>query len=242
MRGTSIFATRPPALLVWTKPRKGYASISMVNLAFAGYGAGNLPVPGRASSFLTVAAPFLPFDGMNEKGVAMALLAVPKADPPKLPGRVSLNTTTAIRLVLDKAASVDEALALLGRYNLYFSGKVECHYLIADRSGKAVVVEFQDGKMEVVPQTKSYAIATNFIMLPGRILGEGGDEFVRYDRLDALLRASGGVIAEGDAMRALDSVHSAKYTQWSVVYNLKTGRASICMEGRYGKVYSYALR
>ena len=168
-KGEAIYARNfdfryAPALLVRTRPREGYASISMVNLAFAGYGAGKLPVPGRASSFLTVAAPFLPFDGMNEKGVAMALLAVPKADPPRLPGRVTLNTTTAIRLVLDKAATVDEALALLGRYDLYFSGKVECHYLIADRSGKAVVVEFQDGKMETVPQTKSYAIATNFIM------------------------------------------------------------------------------
>lgn len=35
----------------------------------------------------------------------------------------SLNsiTTTTIRLILDKAASVDEAIQLLNNYNIYFS-------------------------------------------------------------------------------------------------------------------------
>ena len=63
--------------------------------------------------FLTLAAPFLPFDGMNEKGLAIALLAVPEAEAPYNPDKIMLNTTTAIRLVLDKAANVEEAIELL---------------------------------------------------------------------------------------------------------------------------------
>ena len=86
-----------------------------------------------------IASPFLPFDGMNEKGVAIALLAVPEAEPPYDSNKITLNTTTAIRLVLDYAATVEEAVELLRNYNIYFSGDVECHYLIADASGQSVI-------------------------------------------------------------------------------------------------------
>ncbi len=35
-------------------------------------------------------------------------------------------------LVLDKAATVEEAIELLKQYNIYFSGDTGCYYLIAD--------------------------------------------------------------------------------------------------------------
>jgi len=113
-----------PSLQVFTTPADGYASVSTVNLSFAGYGKGNLPEKMNPDSFLTLAAPYLPFDGMNEKGVAIALLAVPEADAPHSPDKVTLNTTTMIRLVLDKAATVDEAVELMKKYTIYFSGGI----------------------------------------------------------------------------------------------------------------------
>ncbi len=102
-----------PSLLVYTEPSNGYRSISTVNLSYADYTDGYLPQRLTLSSFLTLAAPYLPFDGMNEQGVSMALLAVPFSEPPQKTDQFTLNTTTAIRLVLDKAASVDEGVALL---------------------------------------------------------------------------------------------------------------------------------
>lgn len=108
-----------PSLQVFTKPKDGYASVSTVNLAFAGYTADNLPDGMRVQSFLTLAAPFLPFDGMNEKGLAIALLAVPEANPGYDKNKITLNTTTAIRLVLDYAKTVEEAVALLKNYNIF---------------------------------------------------------------------------------------------------------------------------
>ncbi len=114
-QGQRIFARNfdfdpAPALLLKTDPDDGYSSLGIVNLAFAGYGGDYLPTPYTFSNFLTLAAPYLPFDGMNEKGVAMALLAVPHAEPPVSGDKIMLNTTTMIRLVLDRAASVEEAL------------------------------------------------------------------------------------------------------------------------------------
>ena len=57
-----------PSLQLFTDPKDGYTSVSTVNLSFAGYDEKHLPNGMSMSSFLTLAAPFLPFDGMNEKG------------------------------------------------------------------------------------------------------------------------------------------------------------------------------
>ena len=118
-----------PSMQLFTKPKNGYASVSTVNLAFAGYSKDNLLDGMNFDSFLTLAGPYLPFDGMNEKGLTMALLAVPEAHPAVDDTKVTLNTTTSIRLVLDKAATVEEAIDLLKQYNIYFSGDVDCHYI-----------------------------------------------------------------------------------------------------------------
>lgn len=45
-----------PSLVLETKPKDGYASISTVNLAFAEYGKTNLPKPWTIRSLLTLAA------------------------------------------------------------------------------------------------------------------------------------------------------------------------------------------
>ncbi len=244
--GERIFARNfdfdfAPAMLLKTTPSDGYASISIVNLAFAGYDRDFLPDSGLFDRFLTLAAPFLPFDGMNEKGVVIALLAVPHAEPPDQPGRVKLNTTTAIRMILDHAASVEEALALLDDYNLYFSGDVECHYLISDRAGDSAVAEFLEGEIKITTPDKNHQIATNFIQYQGRNEGEGGTEFERYATIERALLSSGGVIDETAAMQLLSDASIPGRTQWSVVYNQSTGQVTICMGEQYGQVYSYQL-
>ncbi len=231
-----------PALVVTTKPQNGYASVSTVNLSFAGYGEGNLPTPGSFNSFLTLAAPYLPFDGMNEAGLCVALLAVPEAQPPYEDERVMLNTTTAIRLMLDKAATVEEAVGLLSGYNLYFSGDVECHYLVSDAAGDAAVIEFWQGVLHTVRSPEPYEIATNFVMADGVNLGEGYNEFERFDTIDASLSAGGGSIGSDAAMALLARVAIPDRTRWSVVYDTAALTARIAVEERYGSVYEYALR
>lgn len=213
-----------PSLQVFTKPKDGYASVSTVNLAFAGYSEDSLPSGLNFESFLALSAPYLPFDGMNEKGVAMALLAVPEANLENDESKVTLNTTTAIRLVLDKAATVDEAVELLRQYNIYFSGDVDCHFLIADKSGKSVLVEYYDGKLQTVTTDKDYQIATNFIAYDGLNIGEGYTEFDRYDAVEKAITDNGGKLTEQQAVKLLTEVgcydEGEDILQWSVVYNL----------------------
>jgi len=219
-----------PFLQIYTNPDNGYASVSTVNLTFAGYGEDNLPSSGISfQNFLTLAAPFLPFDGMNEKGVCIALLAVPEVQMIYDFDKITLNTTTAIRLVLDKAASVDEAVELLRNYNIYFSGDVTCHFLIADATGKSVIVEYYDNGLQVVESDTDYQIASNFIAYHGLNIGEGYTEFDRYDAVEKALQNNNTVTLE-DCEKLLNTIGiydgETDKLQWSVVYNLtdKTGR------------------
>ncbi len=223
--------TYAPSLQLYTAPDNGYASVSTVNLAFAGYSEDNLPEGSLVDSFLALAAPFLPFDGMNERGLAIALLAVPEAQAPYRADKITLNTTTAIRLVLDKAATIEEAIALLKQYNIYFSGDIKCHYLIADASGHSVIVEYVNQKLCVVETEKEYQVASNFIAYQGLNIGEGFTEFERYEKVQDEIEANQGMLEEHQAIQLLADVGvfdgETDKLQWSVLYNLTTGAGEI---------------
>ena len=215
-----------PSMQVFTKPKNGYASVSTVNLAFVGYLEDNLPSGLNFRSFLTLAAPYLPFDGMNEKGLAIALLAVPEAEPPFDENKVMLNTTTAIRLVLDYASTVDEAVELLRQYNIYFSADVYCHYLIGDASGQSVLVEYFDGDIKVVRTDENFQIASNFIAYNNVNIGEGFCEFERYTAVYDTITGNNNVLNTAQAIALLADVggfyEGVDRLQWTVIYNLST--------------------
>jgi hypothetical protein len=220
-----------PSMQIVTRPKNGYASVSTVNLCFAGYSENNLPGGLNFNSFLSLAAPFLPFDGMNEKGLAIALLAVPEADPPFDESKVTLNTTTAIRLLLDKAANIDEAVELFKQYNIYFSGGVDCHFLIGDASGNSVLVEYYGGELQTVTANESYQIASNFIAYDDLNIGEGFSEFERYDRVKAAIDNNGGILNMEQSVALLAEIgvidKGEDKLQWTVIYNLSALEGSI---------------
>ena len=232
-----------PSLQVLTTPDDGYASISTVNLTFAGYSKDNLPE--GLNSFLALAAPYLPFDGVNEKGVAMALLAVPQVHIDNDENKVTLNTTTAIRLVLDKAATVDEAVDLLRNYNIYFSADVNCHYLIADAAGRSVIVEYWDGKLQTVEPEGDYQVASNFVAYNSLNIGEGFTEFDRYDKVVQCIEANDGKLNEQQAIDLLQEIGiydgDTDKLQWSVVYNLTTLEGKVFAHRHTENIQSFML-
>lgn len=220
--GRNFDFTYSPSLQVFTYPENAYASVSTVNLAFAGYGEDFLPDTIR-NRFLTLAAPFLTFDGMNENGVAVSSLAVPEYDTGNQ-GKKMVNTSVIMRLVLDKAANVDEAIELMKQYDIYFSGDIPCHFLLADRSGKSVIIEYYDGGLQVVEPTQECQVATNFIAYHDLNIGEGYTEFDRYDMAMNTILESGCNLSEKEAVELLAKVGvmdgETDKLQWSVVYNL----------------------
>ncbi len=155
-----------PALLLFTDPPDGYASVSMVDIAYLGFGEENavgitdLPIEERWS---LLDAPYLPFDGMNEMGLAVGMAAVSPGNMVPDPDKETIGSLGIIRQMLDRAATVDEAIAIMESYNIDMGGGPPIHYLIADASGRSALVEFYKGEMVVIPNENDWHQATNYL-------------------------------------------------------------------------------
>lgn len=53
-----------------------------------------------------------------------------------------ITTTTAVRLLLNQAANVDEAVELLKQYDLHASFGFMIHFAISDANGEQAVIEY----------------------------------------------------------------------------------------------------
>ena len=230
-RGEVLFCrnydfTYTPAMQLFTAPKRGLQSVSTVELDFAGYTKDFIPSGVNLDSVFALGAPYMPWDGMNEKGLAVALLAVPESYGPNDHDKITLGTTTIIRLILDKAATVDEAVSLMRQYNIYFSAGICSHFLIADASGASVLAEYWDGELQTVTTTEGFQVASNFIAYNGLNIGEGFNEMERYEIANSRIKENGGYLSEQQAIDLLTDVgiyyDGVDKLQWTVIYNLTT--------------------
>lgn len=53
-----------------------------------------------------------------------------------------LTSTTMLRLILDYADSVEEAVELVSKYDLHDSAQTSYHYMVADSTGKSAILEW----------------------------------------------------------------------------------------------------
>ncbi len=245
--GRNFDLTYSPAMLVKTKPENGYASISTVNLAFLGYNKDKLP-DNFQDRLISLAAPYAPLDGMNEKGVSIGVLLIPTEPTNQTTDKVDITTTTAVRLVLDKASNVEEAISLLKQYDMHSSANSSYHFQISDALGKSVVVEYIDNELKVVEQEGNYQAATNFLLTPGDYSFGYGHE--RYDTLVSTLSSKNGILSEDEAMNLLkdaaqqwhmNNKNEMSATQWSVVYNNTKKTVKIVVGLQYDKVHEFSL-
>lgn len=229
-----------PAMLLRTAPKDGYKSISMVNLGYIGFGENKLPTD-MIKSFMALAAPYTPLDGMNEKGLAVGVLLIDTDSTNQQTDKVDITTTTAIRLMLDKAATVDEALALLEQYDMHASAKSCYHFQIADATGRAVVVEYLGDEMTVIDSAR----ATNFLLAPGDWDFGGGQD--RFAILEQTMIEKNDVLTKQESMDLLESVSQKPRegkqttTQWSCVYNQTKGTVDIAVGMDFEKPYTFSL-
>jgi hypothetical protein len=209
-----------PALLLFTDPPDGYASVSMVDIAYLGFGgdrAGTLTSLPLAERQSLLDAPFLPFDGMNEHGLAIGMAAVPPGQMRSDPDKETIGSLMMIREVLDHAGNVDEAIAIFHNYNVDMEGGPSIHYLIADSSGRSVLVELRASA-------------------EGPALSEAEGECWRYDRISQRLTEAQGRMTAQDAVDLLAEV-SQESTQWSVVYGMSSGDIHVTMGREYDDVH-----
>lgn len=232
------------ALVVTSKPSQGYASISTVNLGFISQaGGGGLNRLLEQNDVRVLAALYAPLDGMNEKGLAVSVNMIQDgASIGQDTDKPDLTTTTAVRLLLNKAASVDEALELLGQYDLHGSMGMMIHFALADTTGRGVVVEYIDNEM-VVTETP---VVTNFYMAEGAKHGIGSQQ--SHERYDILTRALADhpAMTMEDVRDALDSVSKDNFnefesTEWSAVFDLSEGTAHYYHRENYENRYTFSI-
>jgi hypothetical protein len=228
-----------PSVLLFTHPPDGFASVSMVDIAYLGFGSNDvaaLSISSKSANLLN--APLLPFDGMNEYGLTIGMAAVPDAKEPVDARKPTLGSLHIVRLMLDHARNTDEAIAILQAYNIDFSGGPSLHYLIADPSGHAATVELKDGAVEAVRNTVPWQITTNFYLAGASDAVKAGDW--RYNTANTWLEGKQGSITPENAMQLLARVRQT-ITQWSIVYDMSTGDVNVAMLQAYGNVHRFHL-
>ena len=131
------FRNDTSAMLVYCTPKDGYASVAFAALDNIN---ANTPDASMAKKLATLTAPFICLDGMNEKGVSIAVLTLDSDPTYQQTGKPMIATTLAIRLVLDRAATTAEAVELLSKYDMFASSGRDYHFYITDASGDVEVV------------------------------------------------------------------------------------------------------
>ena len=233
------------AMVVEARPENGYASLSTVNMDFItqNVGGGMVGMALSLDEVRTLAALYAPLDGMNEAGLAVSVNMIQdSAQIEQNTDKPDISTTTAIRLLLDRAGSVDEALELLGQYDLHGSMGMMIHFAIADSTGRSVAVEYVENEM-IVTETP---VLTNFYLAEGEKQGIGTEQsHERYNILMERLEESPEMGM--DAVRnVLDSVSKDNFgefesTEWSIVMNLSAREARYYHRENYEQDYTFRL-
>lgn len=229
-----------PAVLLFAEPPNGYASVSMVDIAYLGFNgtrADNLTELALVERRALLRAPFLPFDGMNARGLTIGMAAVPDGQMKNDPSKPTIDSLMIIRKILDSAANVDEAIALFQQYNISMDGGPPLHYLVADQTGRAALIEFFQGKMIVIPIEDKSLQATNFLQSS---IDNPVGQCWRRDTLAQRLAQTGGRVNARDAMQLLRDV-SQRNTEWSIVYGMTTGEIDVTMGRQYNSPHRFTL-
>lgn len=231
--------------LTFTDPKDGrHKSFSTVDLNYIGMDI-NKDVEGLMNQITCLAAPYVPLDGMNDAGVSCGIymsyqggdgtegtVATNQNDAAKQ----NITSTTMLRLVLDYADNVDEAVELIKKYNLHDSANTSFHYMVADATGKSAILEWlpagggtdatdNDGSARELVVTYNtdemyndlrasdafkYQWVTNFIVNGQDSYytdNEAKPGYGRYEHIYDRLRETNGVVAdERAAMQILSEV------------------------------------
>lgn len=227
-------------IIVKCIPEEGYASIATCDFQNI-TGSTEVKPDNMMNKMLAIAALYVPMDGVNEAGLCVADLEVNEGGMETTDtDKTDLTITAATRLILNRAATVEEAMALLGQYDIYASGGISHHLAISDVSGTSVVLEFVDGEM--LPITSPYATNFNLAGNDSSAGGEGSQK--RYESLCSVYAEREGILTWQQVKKSLVDVSQMEgewTTQWSMVYSQDSGKLGYWFRGDYDREFAYQI-
>ena len=188
---------------------------------------------------------------MNEKGVSCAVLTLDSKPTFRITGKPIISTPMAIRLVLDRAATTQQAVDLLLSYDMFATSGRDYHFYITDAQGDGRVVEFDCDSPERLPVVTPTRQVTNFFVMhedkvaPFQKNGAYGHGRERYDAISAVLDgAPSGQDAQVTAWKALRTASQepnpedvTSNTQWSIVFDNANLTADVALRRRWADVH-----
>lgn len=183
--------------------------------------------------------------GLNEKGLFIAVNALNEdagwRTDPDLPDWEEWSgwfETGVPDGILAKCATVDEAVRVFKGYNLFTLNRVK--FLIADKSGASIVVEWSGNGLMFVERTDAYQISTNFVASNYRT-----DQYPcgRYTVAGSILSSGSGRGAVDMLRAALSAAHLEFQTPtvYSNICHLDTGDILIYYFHNYEEVVKLNL-
>lgn len=245
------FSKNTSSMLVYCAPSEGYKSVAFCALDNIG---ANDATGSLKAKLATLTAPFVCLDGMNEKGVSIAVLTLDSEPTRQSTGKPAISTTLAIRLVLDRAATTEEAVQLLEQYDMHATSGRDYHFYITDASGDGRVIEYDcESESRPLVATKTRTI-TNFFALyrekvtgmdKNGIYGHGLDRYLDIEKVFDTTEVYTKDTA-WEALRAAsqlpDPTKLTSNTQWSIVYDNTTLTAEIVLRRNWNDVTVYDLK
>lgn len=177
-----------------------------------------------------------PMGGMNEAGLVVEVMWLEGTEYPSPDARPALSELQWVQYQLDTARSVKEVIASDASLRIS-ANSVPIHFLVSDKTGEAVTVEFLDGKMvchtaETLPvkalTNSTYADSMEYLKTHKgyggeREIGFSGNSLDRFSRAAHMLSSyekSKSKEIVDYALSILDSVDNPEWTQWSIVYDV----------------------
>ena len=232
------------AMILHTTPDNGYESITTFSTDFFGFGENYKP-EGFQNQFMALASLFMALDGINEKGLAIAVLdagdkVVTKQDTPK----PDLTTTSAVQYLLKNAANVKEALELLRGIDMNSDPGSAYHFSMADATGRSVAVEYVDNRMVV---TESPFVTNHYLCKEKFEVGLHESDH-RHEKLMEQYQKTGGVMNEEHLTKAIASVTQLPEkgaivggTLWTMVMDLKHPSVTYYSRRHFDKPFHFEL-
>lgn len=239
--GRNYDFSKTNACIVFTEATEGrHATISTVDLQFLGMDV-DQDVEGLMNKITCLAAPYAPLDGVNDAGVSCGIFMSYQGEETIVPtdlntDKPDITSTTLLRLILDYADNVEEAVEIASTYDLHDSAATSYHYMVADATGASVILEWVNGtdatdldgsaRQLVVTYNdddahigeaegqSDYQWITNFIIQPGYYDDPADQKGLdRYQKLYEQLSQTDGIVADEEA--AMEILASVGRRNWS---------------------------
>jgi penicillin V acylase-like amidase (Ntn superfamily) len=160
----------------------------------------------------------MPYEGINDKGLFIAIAAVPDTNTPLSIVKPIRKSLELVKIVLEQAQTVAEALQIFPQYTVVFGsflGNPHVHYKIVDKNGKSAIVEYVANEMKITRDINSQVMTNHYVIAPK--LGTAGENSVaRYNTARNNLKS---LYSVKDVQNLLATV-SQRHTLWSNVYDL----------------------